>query len=639
MVDSAKRTEYLRLVAKIKANQPLTPQENYDYTHKYSEYFGPTMHSNSGLSNKGWLHSSGGIAGHAVKAPPYNDQDRGSDPMRKPPPSSGLSNKGWLHPSTGIAGTPVKASGGGSVGGSFSNPADYWKTHAAPGMSSPAYNDQDRGSDPMRQPPPPFINDRDRGSDPMRQGIPGAGPEIHDPFPGGGTGGLITQLPDEQMPNIPQVTLSWHDFTNQARQKVAGAYAPLYEAINQGKTNATAQERNSDAVIKGMYDQLNARNTADKVATGRQYDAEINATKADNTALEDTIRNAGASANADLASTMAAAGLGGHQGTAAADILSKSVGQDSAAGLAAKTQGNVDLTNVRSQKTNQEDYITNTAAADRQQGEATREGLVNQLSQVLQNYDQQRLQTKGDEAQQALSLNQQMGQNDFAAQQGSNSNTWNAYNAAMGQYQSKVGTDQANVGLANDATRAQIEAAQKQAQLEQNQNQFDLTFGQTEAKNAADAAQHQAEMRTKDELDAKKLGISVEDATTRRINAETAAARNTQGTNPNAPGYDPMKDTTSPQYLAAHNPVAIYRNSLLGFLKSPQRADTMQSIADRVFARMNVGGANPSQTAFTNELIKQAKDYGFTPTEAAMAAEAFQRSQGSSPTVIPSAHY
>ena len=79
-------------------------------------------------------------------------------------------------------------------------------------------------------------------------------------------------------------------------------------------------------------------------------------------------------------------------------------------------------------KQNQLDYSTNSGQAEQRQGEATQEGLQNQLATTSGKYDQQKpyqhklmlAQLKG------LSLAQQMSQNDWTAQTGSADQTWNA---------------------------------------------------------------------------------------------------------------------------------------------------------------------------------------------------------------------
>ena len=74
---------------------------------------------------------------------------------------------------------------------------------------------------------------------------------------------------------FPTVNLTWHDFTPQAQQKVAGAYALFIKQLTKVRTNAKAQEQNSfccslkDCIVICLL----LRGPDDATKTAQQYDA------------------------------------------------------------------------------------------------------------------------------------------------------------------------------------------------------------------------------------------------------------------------------------------------------------------------------------------------------------------------------
>ncbi len=657
---SPKQATLAKIKAKIRAGQTLTAQENLLY--------------NRSLRGQDFSNFSSSRSSPFRSGSPLESVRGTGIPVNTP----GNSLASW--PATSINNKPGNSLASWPATTATNTPGNSLASWPATQYNSPnfGYNDRDRGSDPMRQAVtlPGLIgaNDRDRGSDPMRIPPPapakpkagGGGDQAPSGIPTGGSDTpFITHMPDEQFPDIPNVTLSWHDFTDEAKKKVAGAYAPLYEAISQGKTNATRQSTRSQAITKGMYDQLAASDTAANAAAAKRYDDAMRATAGSDAELQNTIANSGAAANSDLASTMAAAGLGnGRSGTAAADILSEQIGRDSAAGLAAKTQASANQTELSAQKLSQGDYGDAMVSADRQSGRAAREDLINQLGQVLQQYDQQQLETKGNEAQQALSLNQQMGQNDWTAQTGSADQTWNAYNAAMGQTQAKIGLDETNVGLQNQAAQREIDAQAAAAAAARHNYEFERTAGQADIREADNVAHQQAVLQHQAKVDAAELAYKnaktpIEQAQAQaaliRAQADLTRAQNTapttQGTNPNAPGYDPMKDSTSPEYQAAHNPAILWRQATKGITKAAsggnvqeneRRADALGAYVESEYQKATAGipslpgvpkGSIPLPY-FKTWLIQYANGR-FTPIELNAAAEAYQQYNSGPATVIP----
>ena len=446
---------------------------------------------------------------------------------------------------------------------------------------------------------------------------------------------MVTHLPDEAMPNVPNVTLAWHDFTPQAQQKVAGAYAPLYQAINQGKTNATAQEKNSSQVVSGLYNNLATQRAADATKTAAQYDATAAASKASDANTIAQVQGAGNSVANQLAQVMAANGISGRQGTTAADELSASLGANSADVNQAQLQASNDATNIAAQKQNQLDYSTNSGAAEQRQGEAAQEGLQNQLTTALGNYDQQTLTTKADQAQQGLTLAQQMAQNDWTAQTGSADQTWNHYNAAMSQAQAKVQQDQANAGLMNQAAGMQINAQSAANQLAEQQSEFNANYNYNVTKLGMDSTAAAAKATADAAQNAATNDVAQQNAISTRINAD-ANAMQQQGTNPNLPSYNPRMDPTSPQYLAAHNPDTMFQNTVLGIVAggktdpaSTNLAQSWMTLAGQAYADLAArgaarGNAKLGKQEFKQELMNRAAaSGGLQPAAAAAVADAW----------------
>jgi hypothetical protein len=622
---TGQNTPLARILRKISAKQPLTAQETSLYTRMRT--------LQRGLPDIPDIQANNVIAGQS---------DRGADPAFKSShadPSALMSQ--WARQRTsGIAPSL--------------NQEQSWYQHNANSQGGNTY-----------KPDPPSIaptldqeqswyqhNANSQGGNTYipNASIPGS-PGKPDFFPGTDSGGgagasgdinFVTHLPDEAMPNIPNVSLSWHDFTPQAQQKVAGAYAPLYQAINQGRTNATAQEKNSAAVVGGLYDDLAKQRKSQDATTTAQYNTAAATSKASDDQMVNAVKGAGDSATAQLAQVMAQAGLGnGRQGTAAADELSQQIGTGSQAVQQAQLQAGSDASNVAAQKQNQLDYSANTGAAEQRQGEATQEGLQNQLTTTLGNYDQQRLTTKADEAQQGLTMAQQMSQNDWTAQTGAADQTWNAYNAAMGQTNARIGMDQANAGLQNQAANAEMTGRAAAASLAEQQAEFNSKQSLELAQIQMEDKQKQAVADAKAAQDAAMNPIEKQRADAQYISAVAAlnnsqnSANKQQGTDPTQPNYNPLMDPTSAQYLAAHNGNTMYNNTVLGIVSggrtdkaSTDLAQSYMSLADSTYAqvadRANSDG-NPGMASqqFTQEFVKAAQAKGLQPGAAAAVASAW----------------
>src|SRR5947209_10003400 len=146
---------------------------------------------------------------------------------------------------------------------------------------------------------------------------------------------------------------------------------------------------------------------------------------------------------------------------------------------------------------------------------------------------------------------QQMSQNDWTAQTGTADQTWNAYNAAMGQTNARIGMDQANAGLMNQAANAQMGGRAAAAQLAEQQAEFNAKQNLDLTQLQMQDQQAQAVAAAKAAQDAATNPIEKQKADAHYISAlgsYYAAMNKQQGTNPNLPVSNPLMDPTNPQY-------------------------------------------------------------------------------------------
>ena len=236
--------------------------------------------------------------------------------------------------------------------------------------------------------------------------------------------GMDTIGPDMGSPistySAPEISM--RDFTGQANDLASQAYGPLYDAIQQGKVNATGQYNTSDTVVKGLYDKLVADTKASGANQAQQYDAASTEAAARAKALQDRQ----AQVYGDTANTQTALLERLGQQQAAPQVISGGLQEQAFQQSQAAQQGDAQQQFYQAGKQNSNDFTTGTANAQNTQGTVAREGLVRDLASVLGQYDQQTLGAKSQQATTALDLANQLSNRDLQVQTANASNQMGA---------------------------------------------------------------------------------------------------------------------------------------------------------------------------------------------------------------------
>lgn len=252
---------------------------------------------------------------------------------------------------------------------------------------------------------------------------------------------------------------SMKDFTDEANAIAAKAYGPQYEAINSGKANAQSQYNTSDQVVEGLYQKLAEKIGASGQQQAQQYDQSSAESAARTAALEKQIANTYSGSQQQEADLMQK--LGGQQ--AASTILpDNSAFQQSEAAV----QGNDQANYYAQQKQASNDQTTGTQNAATTQGAVSRENLVRDLANVLNQYDQQQLQVSGNQSTTALDIANQLSNRDMQLQQlnaGAQTDAWNANNTlAQQQQQAAQYADETAYNRGQDAQQTQLDQSKFQ---------------------------------------------------------------------------------------------------------------------------------------------------------------------------------
>lgn len=229
-------------------------------------------------------------------------------------------------------------------------------------------------------------------------------------------------------------TVAPRDFSAEANTIAGNAYQPLYDAIAKGKTNAQGQYNTSDVVVKGLYDKLVNDTKASGVTQAAQYDQSGTDAAARAQALQDRTGQIYQQSNQGISGLLGNLGQSG----AAGQVLGQNAGEQAFQQSQAAAQGTAQQNYYGAAKQNSLDQTTGTANAQNTQGVVSREGLVNDLSKVLNQYDQQALQTKGQQANAAIGIGQNLTSQDLSAQGTNASNSLGAFNANQSAQQNAI---------------------------------------------------------------------------------------------------------------------------------------------------------------------------------------------------------
>jgi len=205
----------------------------------------------------------------------------------------------------------------------------------------------------------------------------------------------------------------------------ASAYGPMYAALQQGKQNATGQYNTSDAVVKGLYDKLGAEIAASGAKQQQGYADAGTAAANRYSELQKQIGSNYQAAADQEGQMLQQQGLQ----QAAGDTLpdDRAFAQNQAA-----TTGAAQQDYYAQQGQAEGDYFAKLGVAGSTEGNVQRQGLVKDLANVLNQYDQQNLTLQGQQSQSAQDIAMRLSDQDFQTQQANAGLQSDAYNTNLG---------------------------------------------------------------------------------------------------------------------------------------------------------------------------------------------------------------
>lgn len=277
-----------------------------------------------------------------------------------------------------------------------------------------------------------------------------------------------TVAPSINLPSAPSpYNFQMHDFTDQANKAAASAYAPQYAALQSSRNNAQTQYGQSDQVVKGIYDNLTKSDAQRATESGQRYAGEQKAQAASGQQLQNTIGGTYDKAANSEAQLLKSLGI-----EAAAPSVLQAGASDKAFNQAqAATQTAAQGSALGQEGQAQQAYNTNMQGADQTQGGVARQGLVNQLNNVLQQYDAQKQDISGQQSQQALALASQLQSQDMTLQDKQAGAQQNQYSNALQAAQAQLAQENATNALANAGADRQLQFQGQQQAASQFQQQ------------------------------------------------------------------------------------------------------------------------------------------------------------------------
>jgi hypothetical protein len=392
----------------------------------------------------------------------------------------------------------------------------------------------------------------------------------------------------QDIPDAPAYTpIVAKDFTPQASKMAATAYSPAFAAIDLGVSNAKQNYANSDAQIKGIYEDLGKALLANQAASDTRFAGQKKQSQADTLAAQ---RQAAALNKAGGAVISTAAGANPEFG---AD-LARSANSDTNSQINALAQ--TGLRNLGAQQTLQNSAAnqqTSYEDAAQHQGAYTRQQLSFDLADLLTGYDQQRLNLTSDEKNRILDLANTLSNNDVNIQGQNQSNK-------MGAYQQAVAAIQARNSNAQTGYQNQVNAAD--TAFKNDYGSWNDQAGMA-IKLQEDATQQAQFLKS----EADKLYMNAQDNQTGILKAAAGSAASKE---PN----DPMGKFT----YAVNN----YFTDGQGNLNVDASRGTVNNIIDLWYSYQGQG-QKPNAQAFQQKAVDMAQQWGIPPQTALAAASAF----------------
>jgi hypothetical protein len=201
--------------------------------------------------------------------------------------------------------------------------------------------------------------------------------------------------------------------TDEARGVVDPIFAPIFDALNQSKTNIGAQGENSRKIVGGLYEQMVADIASQATENAAQYDQSKQTATDQGAALNQQIGQNYQGAQSNTADLLSKLGIE----AAAPELLTDQANQQGWQQGQAATNTNAQQNYFDTQKQGQASYDTALGQITQNQGAVAQQDILAQVQNALAGVDQQVAQTESQKAQTALDMSTQLSDRDFALQQ------------------------------------------------------------------------------------------------------------------------------------------------------------------------------------------------------------------------------
>lgn len=404
-------------------------------------------------------------------------------------------------------------------------------------------------------------------------------------------GPTLQQLPSLNLPSAPNIQVSPKDFSGQAASMAAGAYAPSYAALDTGRANVNSNYDYASKVTAGLYDKL-AADTAGKEVQSQQNTAKAQTADSANAAQTGAAISQGYSdAQGKEAAMLKSLGIE----AAAPGALAASTGASSFQQGQAATQAQAQKANLTAQGQAQNNFQTNTATADANQGKADQGALLNTKKTDLNQFDAQQQAVAGQQAQQALTIGQGMTQTDLQAQQSNQS-------AANSSYQNQIAATQADYNA---------KVANQQFQMQQTAVNYDRLV-------AARSAQYQIQQQQfNNSLDLSKIqnqyGIDATNAGSTRLSADAAKQNSDWNVNPRNPANNRIYPVNPNSPIASQVLTGLIANGN-GTGYDPTTAQNAMGVVQDIMGATN-SVDNQTKAALISRATINATNKGYTGSQ------------------------
>jgi hypothetical protein len=343
----------------------------------------------------------------------------------------------------------------------------------------------------------------------------------------------------------------------------AAAYSPQYAAIDSGEAQAQSNYNVAKQVVTGLYDKMGVHIADNTTAQNANYDTNKAASATNATNAQNAINSTYTMAQNQVGDLLQKLGAGS---AAAAAVLPQGAADQAKAVATSANLGQAQANSLDTQKQAFDTSQTGMSQANDVNQTAAVGDLGNQLANVNNQWENQRLNLAGSQSQEALGLGTQLSNQDLQLQQlnyGAAQDTYNnqvaAINAAnaLAQtgYQNQI-TGQsaaaqaqaAGIAAALDAAKFQYGIQSDTNSLDEKKREFDATYGLDTQKAAASNTTDLARIGIEKQIADQGAGKNITDPTAKWMN-NIGINLQSSGLDPNqAQAYASLIQSLATQY-------------------------------------------------------------------------------------------